>query len=217
MPKILNLIGQRFARLTVTLKTLDTVKSGAAIWECLCDCGSVVYIPTGNLRSSQTRSCGCLQKEAVTKTNKNKVTHGLVDTPEYRTWGLIKDRCYNVKNKRYCDYGGRGITMSDEWEDSFETFYSDMGPRPSLRHTIDRKDNDLGYSKENCRWATRTEQNNNRRNTLYFKFDGETKPLADWCRELNLPYRAVYKRVKAGMDFEDALDAVILLGRSERK
>lgn len=216
MPKILNLTGQRFARLTVTLKTLDTVKSGATIWECLCDCGSVVYIPTGNLRSGQTRSCGCLQKEAVTKTNRNKVTHGLTDTPEYRIWGLIKDRCYNVKNKRYCDYGGRSISMSDEWKESFETFYQDMGPRPSEEHSIDRRENDKGYSKENCRWATKEEQANNTRRNLLIEFDGEKKTLAEWCRELTVSYPDVYRRINRGMEFEDAVDDVIRQDRFER-
>ena len=99
--------------------------------------------------------------------------------------------------------------MCDEWKESFEAFYRDMGPRPSNEHSIDRKDNSKGYSKDNCRWATKKEQNNNRRDNVYYEFDGEKKTLAEWCHELQIPYQRMYKLLERGFSFEDAADKVI--------
>lgn len=203
MPKALDLKGRRFERLTVTLKRVDVdLGDGSVVWECVCDCGSVTLVRAGKLSSGQTRSCGCLRKDLTT-------THGLRKSPEYAAWRNIKKRCHNPKHPQYVDYGARGITMCDEWRNSFEAFYRDVGPRPSPELSIERKNNNEGYSKTNCRWATRTEQNNNKRNNLYFEFDGEKKSLAEWCRELNVSYDAVYERIRWGATFEDAVDTVI--------
>lgn len=213
MPKPLNLVGERFDRLTVTLKNGN--KKGRVFWECLCDpkyggCGTIVFIAAGNLRNGRTRSCGCWRKEATIDNNKVfKTTHGKTHTEEYRIWGGIKSRCYDINFHRYQAYGAQGITMSDEWKNSFEAFYRDMGPRPSKDHSIDRRDNRKGYSKENCRWATRNEQANNRNNTLYYEFDGERKSLADWCREFNVDRKKLYKKLQKGMGFEDAVDELL--------
>ena len=203
MPKALDLKGRRFERLTVTLKRTDVdLGDGSVVWECVCDCGSVTLVRAGKLSSGQTRSCGCLRKDLST-------THGLRKSPEYIAWRNIKKRCYNPKHPQYADYGGRGITMCDEWKDSFETFYRDMGPRPSPELSIERKNNNEGYSKTNCRWASRMEQANNRRSNLLYEFDGETKTLAEWCRELRLDYDSVRNGLRRGLSFEDALDDVI--------
>ena len=206
--KAKDLSGQRFDRLTVILKHPSNVKNGHVRWECLCDpkyggCGNITIVNVSHLKNGHVRSCGCFRKE-------NKTTHGFSDSPEYGIWNAIKKRCYNPNNQYYSNYGGRGITMSDEWKESFEAFYRDMGPRPSHKHTIDRRENDKGYSKDNCRWATRIEQNNNRKNNIYYEFDGERKTLGEWCSELDLNYDAVYYRLQKGMEFEDALDDVIL-------
>ena len=118
----------------------------------------------------------------------------------------MRQRCHNPKNKKYHLYGGRGITVCDEWKESFEAFYRDMGPRPSPEHSIDRRDNNKGYSKENCRWATLVEQANNRRDNLYFDFDGDRKTLTEWCREFGLNYNRIrYLILKKGISFEDAI------------
>lgn len=210
----IDLSGQRFGRLVAKQIISERTSYGHIQWECVCDCKNVVLVTTASLRSGATGSCGCLQKEAVKAVN---FKHGASHSSEYDIWSEIKRRCYNKNFHAYIDYGSRGITMCDEWKESFEAFYRDMGPRPSPKYSIDRRDNNKGYSKDNCRWATRIEQNNNRRNTLYFEFDGEKKALADWCRELNVPYNAVYERIKRGMDFEDALDAAILQVSSERE
>lgn len=99
--------------------------------------------------------------------------------------------------------------MSDEWKDSFMAFFNDMGPRPTPYHTVERENNDKGYSKENCKWATRTEQANNRRTSLYFTFDGERKTLAEWCREMEVDYYSTWWLIRGGMKFEDAIDTMI--------
>ena len=199
MPGAIDLTGQKFSRLTVIRRATNNPR-GEARWECVCECGSgkTIIAISGNLKNQHTRSCGCLTKEA-------KTTHGLRHTPEYRVWDNIKRRCYSEKHKSYSDYGARGITMCDEWKESFEAFYRDMGPRPTQQHTIDRRENDKGYSKENCRWTTWEEQANNRRNNIYYELDGKTKTLAEWCRDLSLPYSAIYTRMKRGANFEDAI------------
>ena len=202
-----------FGRLTVT-GTPGKDKHGHIQWDCLCSCGNSVTVRSGSLLSGSTRSCGCLQKEAtsiaVTGMVRPKViTHGMTGTTEYHIWQSMKDRCYNRANREFQYYGERGITMCDEWKGSFEAFYRDMGPRPSIDHTIDREDNYLGYSKENCRWATWEEQANNRRNNIYYEFDGEKRTLAQWCRELRIDYGKMYYLLSKGIEFEDAADRVI--------
>jgi len=149
-----DLTNQVFGRLTV-LKYAGATKAKKAKWECLCSCGKKKTVVAGDLNSGRTRSCGCLQSEA----NIKRITkHGMSQNTEYEIWcGIIK-RCTNPNTSNFANYGGRGITICDQWRKSFETFYKDMGPRPSLKHSIDRIDNEKGYFLENCRWATRTQQ-----------------------------------------------------------
>lgn len=196
--------GQRFGKLTVGKRVETANKSSGTKVECVCDCGNVTTAYISNMQRGLTKSCGCLQKEAVRKA---RTTHGMKNSSEYVIWFGMKARCYNPKSTHYKDYGGRGITMCDEWKESFEAFYRDMGPRPSPEHTIDRKDGDKGYSKENCRWATRKEQANNRRNGILYEFDGERKTLAEWCDELGLCYNTTYYLLSKKISFEDAVYA----------
>ena len=121
----------------------------------------------------------------------------------------MKSRCYYPKDKHYDNYGGRGIEVCSEWKDSFEVFYRDMGSRPTPKHTLERINSDGNYSKENCRWATWEEQANNRRNNIYYEFDGEKRTLAQWCRELRIDYGKMYYLLSKGIEFEDAADRVI--------
>ena len=208
MPKIIDLTHRVFDRLTVIRKLPMQHPNDRIIkWECRCSCGSTKTVigRTNQLTSGLLRSCGCLRREIVGKAN---TTHGLIDSSEYRTWLNIKARCCNKNHLDFPGYGGRGITVCDEWKESFEAFYRDMGPRPSPQHSIDRRENDKGYSKENCRWATQKEQCNNRRTNVVYDFDGEKKTLTEWCQEFNVDYELVRKRIKKGISFEDALDAV---------
>lgn len=114
--------------------------------------------------------------------------------PEYETWGRIRQRCTNPKNPAFPDYGARGIRMCERWA-SFENFYADMGPRPSPKHSIDRRDNNGDYSPENCRWATLKQQSRNKRNNVWIEHDGKRMILEDWATETGLPRTTLEQRV----------------------
>lgn len=202
MPSFKDLTNKRVSRLLVIRRYPENNKFGQVQWECLCECGNITIVGTSQLRPNRTTSCGCFQKEAVRNAS---LTHGMSSSAEYRTWNKIRERCYNERDKRYSDYGGRGITMCEEWRNSFEAFYRDMGKRPSSSHSIDRKDNNKGYDKENCRWATRIEQANNKRNNAIYELNGKVKTLAGWCRELHLNYDFVQQRLSRGWSFEKAI------------
>jgi len=128
--------------------------------ECKCSCGNVITVTLNGLRTGNTKSCGC----AFISMLKKKGTHHMSNTPEYKTWAKIIQRCNNKKSRDYGLYGGRGITVCKEWKDSFQSFFNDMGKRP-YGMSIDRVDNDAGYCKSNCRWAKNCEQSQNKRTT----------------------------------------------------
>lgn len=164
--KLIDLTGSRFGRLTV-MRRAGNASTGDAQWLCICDCGETVTVRGTRLRSGESRSCSCLQKEIVSSRNS---THRLSKSPEYRSWSSMIARCENPKYHHYHRYGGRGITICDRWRDSFESFLADMGPRPSLSHSIDRyPDNDGNYEPGNCRWATPAEQRHNRSDSREFR------------------------------------------------
>lgn len=116
--------------------------------------------------------------------------------PLFWIWCDMRYRCSNPRHRQFKDYGGRGISVCERWENSFQAFLDDMGERPSPKHSLDRENNDLGYSRDNCRWATRKEQNSNRRNCIYVDCDGETVTLKEYCRRKALPYRPIVKRIQ---------------------
>lgn len=152
--------GQRFGRL-VTRRWLGAVSGNGHAWECVCDCGSVTVARTTNLTRGATRSCGCLQRELA---GKHITTHGHSGpnrTRTYRIWANMKTRCTNPRSTGYHLYGERGITVCKRWL-KFENFLRDMGEAP-LALTLERKDNDKGYTKSNCKWATYYEQRMNQR------------------------------------------------------
>ena len=189
-----DMVGQRYGRLTVIRAVASPTQKDwhGAWWECRCDCGRRVTAPRRHLIRGDRRSCGCKR-------------HGRRRTPEYRIWLNMVQRCTNPRNPGWPNYGGRGITLCERWR-QFENFYADMGPRPSVRHSIERDDNDGPYAKENCRWATRVEQANNRRDNLRLTVGGRTQTAAQWERELGLTLNSISRRVAAGMSATQAID-----------
>lgn len=128
-------------------------------------------------------------------------------TPEYASWNGLTQRCLNPKDPKYPSYGGRGITVCQEWIDSFKRFLEDVGPRPSPDYSIDRIDNNGNYCKENCRWATRSQQQLNRRNNHRLSFNGETLTIAEWARKLGVPKERIASRLRYGWTTERTLSA----------
>lgn len=165
MVKSIDETGNHYGRLTVITRAEN--KNGQAYWKCKCECGNVITTRGTSLRKGITLSCGCLLKEISKRTikeaQKANIQHNMSNTPEYSAWTHMKQRCYNQNDIQYINYGHRGIKVCERWVNSFENFFFDMGPRPSSKHSLDRKDNNLGYSKRNCRWATTSQQGFNKR------------------------------------------------------
>lgn len=194
-----NLTGLTFGRLTVAGYLGRIGRNNT--WDCVCTCGTRSAVSGGNLNSGHTQSCGCLHKEKLSQASR---THGLTKSAEYRIWAGMKSRCSDGTCRNFHRYGGRGITVCERWANSFEAFFSDMGPKPSNTHSIDRKDNDGDYEPGNCRWATPKEQANNTSTNVLLTINGFTKPLSIWANENNLHRSVIVSRVANG-DIGEAL------------
>lgn len=144
------------------LKVVEFV--GNKRWKSICQCGNEAISKTQNLTSGKTRSCGCLSREIAANL---KRTHGAYDTRAHNSWSGMIQRCTNPNTKQFSDYGGRGITVCERWM-TFANFLADMG-QPPKGNTIERRNNDLGYTPENCEWATRKKQQRNRRTIALFE------------------------------------------------
>lgn len=165
--------------------------------EVRCDCGTQRVHTLVTLRSGNSKSCGCMRREAYAAAPR------ITDHPLYDAWRRIKNRCKPTSKDRK-SYYEKGITVCERWLNSFENFAEDMSPRPEGKISIDRIDNLKGYSPENCRWATMQEQANNRSDTIMLEYLGEVRSQADWARFFNLSYQAFKYRIDAGWSIEDA-------------
>lgn len=203
MPAIVNMVGMRFGRLVVLERGEPPhgVRRRSVYWKALCDCGNRFVSAGDALRIGATVSCGCFRRDNVSE---YATTHGMTKTPEYRAWAQMRQRCLNPSDARYASYGGRGIRICAQWE-SFDNFLADMGTRLSPQHSLDRKDNNGDYEPNNCRWATRRDQQNNRRTNRRLTAFGYTMSLAEWARKLGRPPATLAKRLKAGWPVERAL------------
>lgn len=200
MSKRNDLTGQVFGRLTVSgLSHVDGRRN--TCWKCRCSCGKIIVSYGYHLKSGCTTSCGCYREDNM---RARKTKHGLSASPEYNTWRHMKRRCKNPNDKRYDDYGGRGIAVCSEWE-SFENFYADMGPKPTPNHSIERKDNNGPYCKDNCIWATPEEQNNNQRSNRFITYEGITLTVAQWSHKLGMSYKTLHDRLTYGWSIEKVL------------
>lgn len=180
MGKIIDLVGQKFGRLTVQSYSH---KSKRAYWNCVCECGNLRKVDTTSLRGGNSKSCGCLLRDV---TIERSTTHGRAKTPEYISWQAAITRCYNKLQKTYYRYGGRGITMCERWRNSFENFYADMGPKPTPKHSIERINNDGNYEPSNCKWATMKEQGRNTTKARLLTYNGMTMCINEWAEKLNI-------------------------------
>lgn len=185
--KFIDLTGQRFGRLVAVTRAAN--RNGKVYWDCACDCGNSTTVNGRFLRESLQKSCGCINAE--------KSLHGMRNTHEYRAWKHAKSRCYNPNVDMYPRYGGRGITMCDEWRESFHAFFADMGRCPDGL-TLNRIDNDGPYAPWNCEWASNRVQCTNRRTNVRVTHNGKTQTAMEWSEELGISYSMLRRRLKEG-------------------
>ena len=193
-PAFIDRTGVRYGRL-VALK-LHGKRGKRLTWLCQCDCSQKIVVVGDDLTSGHSQSCGCLRRES-------KLTHGMTGTREYISWDTMIQRCHNPNHPKWAFYGARGITVCDRWRNSFEAFLEDMGKRPE-NHSIDRIDNNKGYFKNNCHWATSAEQQANTRANRYVTFRGKTLTISQWSREYNIDAGTLRNRIVNGWTLERA-------------
>jgi hypothetical protein len=192
-------IGLVFGMLTV-LRREDVSSRSGVKWRCSCSCGSETVATSNKLRTGATQSCGCYRRT-------HRVTHGQArrrKTPEYATWHAMLRRCSVPSLPAYPRYGGRGIRVCDRWQ-SFESFFADMGPRPSAAHSIDRIDNDGHYEPGNVRWALPSVQNRNKSTNRMLTWKDETMTVTDWAERCGMDPNTLGTRLRRGWSLDRAL------------
>ena len=217
MGKALDLIGQKFGRLTVISKAEKHIQPSGqrkTCWLCKCDCGNEIIIKGSDLKSGHTQSCGCLRIEKITK-------HSLFGTRIYTIWHNIKHRCYNSKDSNYKNYGGRGIKICEEWKNDFKAFYDwaiNNGYNESAKRgecTIDRIDVYGNYEPSNCRFVNIKVQQNNKTNNHLITYNGETHNISEWSKILNIKFSTLLARLNRGWSVEKTL--TIPVGERNKK
>lgn len=188
--------GDVFGRLTVVRQCDDKYHK----WSCLCQCGNVVNVRKEHLVNGRTRSCKCLLRET---TASMATTHGntkyFTMTPEYKCWKGIIQRCTNPNRNSFARYGGRGITIFQEWRHNFSAFLAYVGQRPTSSHSLDRFPNtDGNYEPGNVRWATRDQQMRNMSRNHLLTIDGRTQCMTDWAAESGVKRKTIFRRIQTG-------------------
>lgn len=182
--------GKRYGRLLILSVSYDGKKQHAT---CVCECGNDTTARLDHIVSGRTMSCGCYLSEA---SSARATRHAKTKTKEYIAWRNMKSRCINEKDKHYADYGGRGITVCEEWLFSFDAFLADMGEAPSKFHSLERVLVNKSYSKDNCVWATVTEQARNKRNSHMVTAFGQTKNINEWADLTGMPVARIRARLR---------------------
>jgi len=202
MAKASDITGRRFHKL-VAKELAVGVKPRS--WLCICDCGGSIVAATGVLLSGVRKSCGCLRRSVLGDRTRK---HGMANSRTagyksraYGIWQAMRDRCKNANRADYYRYGGRGIFVCADWDDSFETFLEDMG-EPPVGLTLDRIDNDGPYCRANCRWASRKEQVYNSTQVRLITVDGITRPLGAWLELRKITRGSFYYQLKLGSTLE---------------
>lgn len=225
--RFLDLTGLLFSRLKV-LELLGKRPVGnqsrfVTVWRCQCICGEVLPVRAESLMNGDTTSCGCLKAEIISKRNVGNATHGLCDTAEYRAWKGAKERVTSI-SPNFVSYQSLGVRMCKRWLESSKAFLEDMGRKPSPEHSLDRINNKAHYScgqcpqylkmgwPPNCRWATATQQTQNRRNAKTIDSQGRTYTLKEFCEMHSLKYVTGYKWLKSGMSSDEMISRLRVVG-----
>ena len=214
MPRpIIDLTGQKFNMLTA-VRLAKISSAGQSYWIFRCDCGVEKEIRSSHAKSGMIKSCGCSTSRLMSE-NGSRHGHlkGDVSTPEYAAWSTARARCHQPNNQSYPSYGARGIAMCDRWrfgegnKSGFECFIADMGKRPSDAHSLDRADNDKGYSPDNCRWATKIEQMRNTRGLRVVEYGGRSMCVSEAIEAAGgvIEIDRVVKRLNRGWSVEEAV------------
>lgn len=215
-PKAKDLTGMRFGRLVV-LSRAENSMTGKPMWNCLCDCGNECVKQGSALVSGDTKSCGCYNREKLKARAKHGDAHGRL----YSVWNMMKQRCGDQNNKSYKNYGQRGISVCEEWKNSYELFrdwaLSNGYDANAKTHkcTIDRIDNNGNYCPENCRFVSATEQARNMRSNNIVTYKGQSKTLSEWSEETGIRAITIGDRLRHGWSVEEALTIKPIIGRNQ--
>lgn len=213
MTKALELTGQTFHRLTV-LERSGKANDGRATWVCTCDCGNTIIVRGKDLRSGNTKSCGCYKNEVV---KERSLIHGRSRTRLHNIWWGVYQRCCDKNSVSYPGYGAKGITLCEDWKNfvNFLDWSISNGYNDNL--SIDRIENHIGYEPNNCRWVDQRTQQRNRSNNRYLTIGGITKKLCEWSEETGLSHATIFSRIKRGIPEDQWLSVNPLTRRDSRK
>lgn len=219
-PRVKTEAGMTFAYLTLIALTVDNRLRIRRRWLCRCVCGKEVEVPEASLVRGARESCGCAHGKNLLGEKNPAYKHGHCRRgqvrPERAIWQGLIDRCYNPQNKGYRNYGARGISVCNEWRQSYIVFFEHVGPRPSALHSLDRIDNNGNYEPGNVRWVTRTEQNRNTRRTRLLTYNGLTLCIRDWEERLGFKEGTLQNRLDRGWAVEETLSTPLNPPRRKR-